>query len=170
MAPRASGRPSTSSASRRQVRRRDIEHPTPPPEDADERDEDWSAMNWKKSVKELCNPDITVVKRRLRRIHLRWYHATAPAMVRLLEMLGSPESTIKLVHDIVATCRVCRMWTRRAPDTKLAIRLSVRFNQCIQVDLLFYECAATPLGGSASSSRQPTDHTVSYTHLTLPTI
>ena len=87
---RPSGRPSTSSASRRQVRRRDIEHPIPPPEDADERDEDWSAMNWKKSVKELCDPDITVVKRRLRRIHLRWYHATAPAMVRLLEMIGCP--------------------------------------------------------------------------------
>ena len=62
---RPSGRPATSSASRRQVRRRDIEHPMPPPEDADERDEDWSAMNWKKSVKELCDPDVTVVKRRL---------------------------------------------------------------------------------------------------------
>ena len=46
-------RPASSSASRRQVRRRDLEHPIAPPEDADERDEDWSAMNWKKSVKEL---------------------------------------------------------------------------------------------------------------------
>ena len=51
MAPRASGRPATSSAPRRQVCRRDVEHPIPPPEDADERDEDWSAMSWKKSVK-----------------------------------------------------------------------------------------------------------------------
>ena len=36
---------------------------------------------------------------------------------------------IKMVQDIVATCRVCRTWTRKAPDTKLAIRLSIRFNQ-----------------------------------------
>ena len=117
-------------------------------------------MNWKKSVKELCDPDINVVKRRLRRIHLRWYHATAPAMLRLLQMIGCPESTLKLVNDIVATCRVCRMWTRRAPDTKLAVRLSVKFGQCVQVDLLFYECAATPLSSSSSTIRQPTDHVI----------
>merc|ERR1712155_262884 len=78
-------------------------------------------------------------------------------MKRLLEMIGCPDSTIQLVDDIVATCRVCRMWTRRAPDTKLATRLSVKFNQCIQVDLLFYECAATPVGGAI---RQPTDHII----------
>ena len=117
-------------------------------------------MNRKRSVKELCDPDVNVVKRLLRRIHLRWYHATAPAMIRLLEMIGCPDSTIKLVHDIVATCRVCRTWTRRARDTKLAIRLSVKFSQCVQVEFTFYECAATPLGGSSSSSRQPTDHVI----------
>ena len=81
-------------------------------------------------------------------------------MIRLLEMIGCPDSTIKLMSDIVATCRVCRMWTRRAPDTKLAIRLSVRLGQCVQVDLLFYECAATPLGSSSSTLQQPTDHVI----------
>ena len=160
--PRVSG-PSRSRLPRHQVRRRDIETPIAPPTDADERDQDWSAMNWKKSLKELCDPYIEVVKRRLRRIHLRWYHATAPSMIRLLEMVGCPDTTIKLIPDIVATCRVCRTWARKAPDTKLAIRLSVRFNQCIQVDLMFYECAATPLGSgspSMSSTRQPPDHIV----------
>ena len=112
-------------------------------------------MNWRKSVKELCDPNPEVVKRRLRRIHLRWYHASSQSMMRLLEMIGAPDSTIKMVPDVVATCRVCRTWTRRAPDTKLAVRLSVKFNQCVQVDLLFYECAATPLG---SDLRRPTDH------------
>ena len=139
--PRATGRPASStqssSSQRRQVRWRDIEHPIAPPDDADQRDEDWSGMNWKKSVKELCDPDVTALKRRLRRIHLRWYHATAAAMKRLLDMIGCPESTIQLIDDVVATCRVCRMWTRRAPDTKLAIRISVKFNQVVQVDLLF---------------------------------
>ena len=58
---------------------------------------------------------------------LRWYHASAPAMIRLLEMIGS----------------------------------RIEFNQCVQVYLLFYECVATPLGGGSSSSlRQPTDHTI----------
>ena len=94
-----------------------------------------------------------------RRIHLRWYHATAPQMLRLLEMIGVPDSTLKMVGDIVATCRVCRTWTRRAPDVKLAVRLSIRFNQCVQVDLLFYECAATPVGRSLAA-RPPTNHIV----------
>ena len=85
-----------------QVRQRDIDQPIAPPEDADERDEAWSAMNWKKSLKELCDPNLEVVKRRLRRIHLRWYHASAPSMIRLLEMIGCPDATIKLVHDVVA--------------------------------------------------------------------
>ena len=81
-------------------------------------------------------------------------------MVRLLEMIGCPDRAIKMVPDIVATCRVCRTWSRRAPDTKLAIRLSIRFNQCVQVDLMFYECAATPLGSASSSIRHPTNHIV----------
>ena len=79
-------------------------------------------------------------------------------MISLLEMIGCPESTLKLISDIVATCRVCRTWTRKAPDVKLAIRLSIRFNQCAQVDLLFSECAATSMG--SSSLRAPTDHIV----------
>ena len=131
-APRASGRPASPSQSpasrKRQARWRDIEHPIAPPEDVDERDGDWSGMNWKKYVEEFCDFDVTVVKRRLSRIHLRWYHATAVARKRLLDMIGCPESTIQLIDDVVATCRVCRMWTRRALDTKFAIRISVKFN------------------------------------------
>ena len=75
---------------RYQVRKRGIQTPIAPPEDADERDEGWGAMDWKKVLKELNDPNIQVVKRRLRRIHLRWYHAMAPQMVRLLEMIGCP--------------------------------------------------------------------------------
>ena len=105
-------------------------------------------MNWKKSVKELRNPDINVVKRRARRIHLRWYHATAPATIRLLEMMYCPDSAIKFVQDIAATCRVCRTWTRKALGANLAFRIRGRFNQCVPVGLMFYECAATPLSSS----------------------
>ena len=60
------GRPATTSQSpasrRRQVRFRDTEQPIAPPDDADERDGNWSAMNWKKSVKELCDPVVNIVK------------------------------------------------------------------------------------------------------------
>ena len=39
------------------------------------------------------------------------------------------------------------------------IDFSIRFNQCVQVDLLFYECAATPVGRSLAA-RPPTNHIV----------
>ena len=50
--PRPTGRPGASRSPRpsRQPRARDLEHPIAPPEDADERDEDWSALIWKKSL------------------------------------------------------------------------------------------------------------------------
>ena len=67
-------------------------------------------VQWigKKVLKELNDPNLDVVKRSLRRIHLRWYHATAPQMIRLLEMIGCPESTLKLGPDIArrAECAV----------------------------------------------------------------
>ena len=142
-----------------QVRKRDREHPIAPPEDADQHDEGRGALE--ETLKELNDPNVAVVKRRVRRIHLRWYHGVVPQMIRVLEMIGCPETTHKLVQDVVATCRVCRTWVRRAPDVKLAVRLSIRFNQCVQVDLMFYECAATPLG-SSSSLRPPSEHYSSY--------
>ena len=80
-------------------------------------------------------------------------------MTKLLEMIGCPDRVINMIPDIVATCRVCRTWTRKAPDTKLSTRISIRFNQCVQDDLMFYECAATPLG-SSSSMRPPTSHII----------
>merc|ERR1711923_459505 len=75
-------------------------------------------------------------------------------------MVGCPDDALQMLPDIVLTCRVCRTWTRRALATKLAARLSVRFNQCVQVDLMFYECAATPLGSGSSSIRAPSNHIV----------
>ena len=137
MAPRPSGRPVVSGSRPYQPLSRDIEQPIAPPTDADQRDELWSAMNWRRSLKELCDPNPEVVKRGLRRIHLRWYHASTPAMIRLLEMIGCPESTLSMIEEVVDTSRICRTWTRRAPDTKIAVRLSIRFNRRMQVDLMF---------------------------------
>ena len=81
-------------------------------------------------------------------------------MIRLLEMIGCPDSTLKFVPGIAATCLVCRTWTRRAPGTRWAIRVGVRSKQCFQVDLMFFECAATPLGSGPTAIKQPSDHII----------
>ena len=45
---------------------------------------------------------------------------------------------MQLIPSIVDTCRICRTWARNAPATRTTTRLSTRFNQCVQCDLLFY--------------------------------
>ena len=117
----SSGSKQARSRAERQVRKRDTSQPIAPPADADQIDEEWSAMNWKTTLKELCDSNLSLVKRRLRRIHLRWYHVTAAQVARLPDMVGCPDEVLGMIPDIVATCRVCRTWTRRAPDTKLAM-------------------------------------------------
>ena len=165
--PRPLGRPSVRHRGKSrpyQVRQQDIIQPIAPPVDADERDEEWSAMNWKKSLKELCDPNPEVVKRRLRRIHLRWYHASAPAMTRLLEMIGCPDSAIHMVRDVVATCRVCRTWTRKALDTKIvfSIEHTLQSVRTSGSDVLRVRCDA--VGGQcifiSSTTIQP--HSVAH--------
>ena len=53
-------------------------------------------------------------------------------------MAGAPSNALKIVAEIVQTCRICRTWARSAPDTRVAMRMSTRFNQGVQGDLMFY--------------------------------
>ena len=59
-------------------------------------------------------------------------------MTRLLTLVGVPQEVMKLVAEVVDTCRICRMWARGAPHVRTAVRISMRFNQTVQGDLMFY--------------------------------
>ena len=59
-------------------------------------------------------------------------------MTRLLSLVGVPKSVMALIPAIVDTCRICRQWARDAPAVRTAIRISIRFNQAVQGDLMFY--------------------------------
>ena len=59
-------------------------------------------------------------------------------MTRLLSLVGVPQAAMKLIPGIVDTCRICRTWTRAAPQVRTALRISIRFNQVVQYDLMFY--------------------------------
>ena len=69
---------------------------------------------------------------------MRWYHASIQQMEKLLSLVGVPSKVMQLIPSIVDTCRICRTWARNAPDTRIAVRMSTQFNQCVQCDLLFY--------------------------------
>ena len=78
-----------------------------------------------------------VVRRTLRKLHIRWYHAPARRMCTLLTAAGVPASVVGLIHDVVATCDVCRAWSRPGNRSMVSTRLPERFNLEVEIDLLF---------------------------------
>eukprot|EP00973_Karenia_brevis_P086590 12006785-Karenia_brevis.AAC.1 len=63
----------------------------------------------------LNSPDDEVVRRTLRRLHVRFWHAPTQRLSELLRHAGAPSAAMDKVKGIVDTCRVCRMWTRPGP-------------------------------------------------------
>ena len=55
-------------------------------------------------------------------------------MVQLLRLAGAPSAAIKLVKEIVDTCRICRLWWRPTPKSMTHVRLAKDFNNVIQWD------------------------------------
>ena len=75
-----------------------------------------------------------------RKLHTRWFHASAKRMMTLLEAAGVSREVILLIPSIVDTCSVCCNWQRTGPKTVTsAMRVPESFNQEVQIDLLFYE-------------------------------
>ncbi|CAJ1367944.1 unnamed protein product, partial [Effrenium voratum] len=74
----------------------------------------------------------------LRRLHIRWYHPGAARMKALLQAAGVTREVINLVQDVTDTCRICRAWSRPGPRSMTTTTLRTRFNEEVQIDLLFY--------------------------------
>ena len=101
-------------------------------------DQTWGPSDLKQIVRLLNDRDPNVLRKQLRRLHLRWFHASIEQLTNLLQLLGVSQEAINLIPEIVDTCRICRMWAPKAPAVKVTTRLSIRFNQCVQADLMFY--------------------------------
>ena len=99
--------------------------------------EGWSRFDVGRALQELRSHRPGVVRRALRRLHLRWLHAPVARMESLLQAAGIPREVITLARQIVDTCQVCRAWAKPGPRTVTTSSLPTRFNQVIQCDLLF---------------------------------
>ena len=64
----------------------------------------------------------------LRKLHLRWWHATKEEMLRVLRAANVGQDTLDLIPTIVNDCRECRKWQLPAPETAPTLRLSTKFN------------------------------------------
>jgi len=60
-------------------------------------------------------------------------------MSTLLKHAGAPSSALKLLPEIVDTCKICRMWKRPTPKSITNTRLAEKFNEAVQWDILFYK-------------------------------
>ena len=105
-----------------------------PPEDPDR----WTSFDLGRALQDLRSIREGVVRRALRKLHIRWFHASAQCMKTLLTAAGVSPEIMVLVQQIVDTCDICRNWTRPGPRTVTSATVTTRFNEEIQVDLLFY--------------------------------
>ena len=78
------------------------------------------------------------VRRTLRRLHIRFWHAASAKLIEILRAAGAPQGALKLVKEIVDTCRICRMWAGPSPKSLTTVRLAHDFNQVVQWDILFH--------------------------------
>ena len=77
--------------------------------------------------------------RELRKLHLRWWHATKEEMARALRAALVSQDILDLIPTVVNTCMECRKWQPPAHQTIPTFRLSTRFNQHVECDILFYK-------------------------------
>jgi len=99
---------------------------------------DWSAWDLGRSMQLLRSQNPAVVRRTLRMLHIRWWHASAKRMYSILQSTGV-QIPISTISEIVDTCRACRLWQRTPPNAAATLRHLDKFNQLLQHDLTFFD-------------------------------
>ena len=98
---------------------------------------DWTTFDIGRTVKALkvCTP--AQARLSLRKLHLRWWHAQAATMTRILRRAGVPKQVCDLIPEIVSTCTSCRAWSKPLPASVTSVELADNFNQQVDCDLMF---------------------------------
>ena len=87
----------------------------------------------------LHSGDEAIVRRTLRRLHIRFWHHGTKRMQHILKHAGAPKQALDLVQEIVDTCKICRLWKRPTPKAATSTRLATSFNDTVQWDIPFYK-------------------------------
>ena len=99
----------------------------------------WSKYDLGFALQQLRSLREGVVRRTLRKLHIRWFHCSAKRMCTLLSAAGVHNDVLMLVPSIIDTCDICRNWQRVGPRTVTSTRVPDTFNLEVQIDLLFYK-------------------------------
>ena len=100
---------------------------------------DWSKFDVSSSLRALRTGTNASQQRELRKLHLRWWHAPKVPMKNILQSCGLPSEVIDMIPGIVDTCRECRAWEPAGAATQSAVRISYKFNEHVEFDLMFYK-------------------------------
>ena len=98
---------------------------------------DRSNFDLSRVLKVLRSADANACRLTLRKLHLRWWHATKAQMHNLLSHAGVPKPVLDLVPEIVDTCAACRTWAKPLPDAQASVSVTDTFNVDVECDLLF---------------------------------
>ena len=103
-----------------------------------ERPDDWTNFDIGRVVRLFrANHSDAANRLTLRKLHVRWWHASHHTMKRLLERAGVPERVLKLIPEVTQSCQVCREWSRPGPRNACNAEFADAFNQQVECDLLF---------------------------------
>ena len=100
---------------------------------------EWTQWDLGKAIQGLRSAAPGMVQRTLRRMHVRLWHCPAQRMRDILSAAGLPQEIIDHVQAVVDTCTVCRMWSRRGNQPVVALSFTTKFNEGVQLDLLFVD-------------------------------
>ena len=100
---------------------------------------DWTRFNIQVSLQNLRSYEPHVVKKELRKLHLRWFHAKEPKMRMLLEKVGLDSVRLNMIKEVCDTCRECRAWQRPGNSTLPSVSLPGKFCEEGELDLMFYK-------------------------------
>jgi Reverse transcriptase (RNA-dependent DNA polymerase)/Integrase core domain len=98
---------------------------------------EWSSWDLGRCMRGLRHENMMIRSQVLRKLHIKWWHASTEKMRRLLETAGVESATLKLISAVVDTCKICRQWKRPGHKAVATTRMTSNFNQLVQIDLLF---------------------------------
>ena len=115
--------------------------------DKEERPDKWTQYDVERSLRSLRVGTTEQRSLTLRKLHIRWWHASAQQMQRILGRAGVPKACLDLIPSITHTCEVCQAWQRPGHANIATANLPDQFNHC-----LLY---TSPSPRDLSTSRMP---------------
>ena len=96
---------------------------------------DWTKLDISRSLRVLRVGTVEQIDRELRKLHLRWWHATRKQMEATLKAGGIPRKTLDRIPGVIDTCRECRAWTLSKPDVIPTVELTTKQNETVEQEM-----------------------------------